>query len=238
MKNELFVRGDKPPSNVETVVSTIKDLLIKRHLHPGDLIPSENELSESLSISRGSIREAMKILAAFGVIEIRQGNGTYISTSTNKKLLDPLLFSILVSEPDLEELVELRVMIECGIVGLIARHASKEDLARLETAYEAMEAQAAKGITDIDALLATDLEFHRIMGEITENSLVRNVYGFVMELFSPTMRPGHGLESHKKILEALVARDAEAAAAAVKEHDATWTALNLGERARSRHVGE
>ena len=96
MNTDLFTRGKKPPSNVETVVGTIKDLLNRRHLRPGDLIPSENELSGSLGISRGSIREAMKILAAFGVIEIRQGDGTYISTSTNKKLFDPLLFSLLI----------------------------------------------------------------------------------------------------------------------------------------------
>jgi DNA-binding FadR family transcriptional regulator len=230
MKNELFTRSERPPSNVDTVVSTIKDLLIRRHLEPGDLIPSENELSESLGISRGSIREAMKILAAFGVVEIRRGDGTYVSTSTNEKLFDPLLFSVLVSDPDLEELIELRVLIECGIVGLIITHASDDDIARLEQTVEAMAEQARQGVTEIEALLETDLAFHRTMGEITGNSLVQNVYGFVMDLFAPTMRPGHGLESHWQIVRALARRDLDAAVAAVKEHDATWTALNLDER--------
>lgn len=231
MNTDLFTRGKKPPSNVETVVGTIKDLLNRRRLRPGDLIPSENELSGSLGISRGSIREAMKILAAFGVIEIRQGDGTYISTSTNKKLFDPLLFSLLVSDPDLEELVELRVLIEYGIVDLIIKHGSDDDITRLEDAYKAMEAQAARGVTDLNALLSTDLEFHKIMGEITKNTLVQNVYGFVMDLFAPTMRPGHGLQSHKQIVDALAARDVASAIAAVREHDATWSALNLDERA-------
>lgn len=232
MKNqELFSRNTKPPSNVDTVVYTIKDLLIQRHLKPGDLIPSENELSQSLLISRGSIREAMKILAAFGVIEIRQGDGTYIATSINKKLFDPLLFSVLVSQSDLNELVELRVLIECGIVDLIIIHASDEEIGRLADAYKAMEEQERQRVTEVEALLANDLEYHRVMGQITKNKLVETVYGFVMELFAPTMRPGHGLESHRKIVDALLKRDPAAAKEAVREHDETWSALNLDERA-------
>lgn len=231
MSKELFKRNTRPPSNVDTVVSTIRDLLLRRRLKPGDLMPSENELSETLAISRGSIREAMKILAAFGVVDIRQGDGTYIATSINKKLFDPLLFSVLVSEPDLDELVELRILIECGIVDLIIKHASDEDIARLEERFLAMNEQEQRGETDRDTLLAADLAFHQTMGEITRNHLVQTVYSFVMDLFAPTMRPGHGLESHRMIIKALYDRDLAAAMAAVQEHDATWTALNRDERA-------
>ena len=237
MNKELFTRNGKPPSNVDTVVGTVKNLLIQRHLKPGDLIPSENELSESLSISRGSIREAMKILSAFGVIEIRPGDGTYIATSINKKLFDPLLFSVLVSDPDMNELVELRVLIECGVVDLIIKHASDAEIDRLAQACNTMAQQAAEGVTDLEALLATDLEYHRIMGEITENKLVATVYGFMMDLFVSTMKPGHGLGSHQRIVEALSRRDLAAAIDAVRDHDETWTALNQDERigqARSR----
>jgi DNA-binding FadR family transcriptional regulator len=226
VNKQLFTRSVKASSNVDTVIGTFKDLLIGRRLKPGDLIPSENELSESLSISRGSVREAMKILAAFGVIEIQQGHGTYIATSVNKKLLDPLLFSVLASAPDMEEVAELRVLTECGIVDLIISHASDDDLALLQRAYEAMAAQMQHGVTDQAELLSTDLAFHRVMGQITRNKLVGAVYGFVMELFAPTMKPGHGLESHRRILEAVKGRDLAGAIAAVREHVATWTSLN------------
>jgi GntR family transcriptional regulator, transcriptional repressor for pyruvate dehydrogenase complex len=230
MNKALFTRNGKPPSNVDTVVGTIKDLLIKRHLRPGDLIPSENDLSESLSISRGSIREAMKILAAFGVVEIRQGDGTYISTTVNKKLFDPLLFSVLVSDPDLDELAELRTLIERGIVRLIVANASDEDIGRLNSVYEKMAAQTTRDQKDMDELLATDVEFHGVMAEITQNYLVQHVYAFVMDLFAPTMKPGHGLESHRRIVQALFDRDIGAAVAAVEEHDETWQQLNRAER--------
>jgi GntR family transcriptional regulator, transcriptional repressor for pyruvate dehydrogenase complex len=234
MKQDLFTRNGKAPSNVDTVVSTIKNLLIRRQLKPGDLIPSENYLSEALSISRGSIREAMKILSALGVIEIRQGDGTYICTSANKTLFDPLLFSVLVSDPDMDELAELRVLIECGIVDLAIKNASDEEIGQLSDACSAMEKQAADGVTDVDSLLATDMEYHRIMGQITKNQIVDAVYDFVMGLFAPTMRPGHGLESHRRIVDSVQARDLPAAVAAVEEHDRMWEALNRDEDGSGR----
>ena len=236
MKKELFTRKTKPPSNVDTVVNMIKDLLIKGQLNPGDMLPSEKELSESLAISRGSIREAMKILSSFGVIEIRQGDGTYIPSSVNAKLFDPLLFNVLASKPDLEELIELRVMIEGGIVDLVIKHASDKEIAKLEAAFKTMETQITGGVKDLNVLLAADLEYHRIMAQITKNSLIEKVYGFVMDLTVPTMKPGHGLDSHRMIIEALYKRDISAAVEAVKDHDATWKALNWNERVSNTEV--
>lgn len=70
--NELF-KKDKRESAVDIVVNNIKQLLIERKLKPGDRLPSELEISEGMGVSRGSVREAMKILTAFGLVDIRVG---------------------------------------------------------------------------------------------------------------------------------------------------------------------
>lgn len=227
----LFAPRKKPKSTVDTVVETIKSLLKDRKLRPGDLLPSENEIAESLSISRGSIREAMKILAAFGVIEIRRGDGTYVATSANKKIFDPLLFHLLVTQPELEELAEMRLLVELGVVHLAAAHAGGPDLDELEAAYRDMAAQCGSGGK---GLYDAERRYHEVLGRITHNRLVENLYHFVIDLLAPTMRPGHGMETHKKIVDALRARDTDAADAAIREHDEIWKKLNLDDAARPR----
>jgi GntR family transcriptional regulator, transcriptional repressor for pyruvate dehydrogenase complex len=230
MKKDLIDRREPRPSTVDTVIDTVKSLLINKKLKPGDVIPSEGELAAQLSISRGSIREAMKILSAFGVVDIRRGDGTYIATTGNQKLFDPLLFNLLVTASDIEELAELRVLVEVGIVRLIVKHADDEDLRELEEAYSQLERHSLDSHGDPELLFRCDLNFHNVMGRITRNPLVQNVYGFVIQLFAPTMRAGHGLEAHKKLLEALKNRDLGDAVRAVEEHDEIWRTLNLKDR--------
>jgi GntR family transcriptional regulator, transcriptional repressor for pyruvate dehydrogenase complex len=212
---------------VETVVQTVKDLLVQRKLRPGDLLPSENEMAASLSVSRGSIREAMKILSAFGVVEIRQGDGTRVATTANPKLFDPLLFNLLVTQPEIEELAELRILVEEGIVRLATAHADEAGLARLEAAYERLAESARQSPGDRKRLFEADLAFHEVFGSLTGNRLVENVYRFVIELLAPTMHPGQGLEAHQRIVERLRARDLAGALAAVDDHDEIWHRLNV-----------
>ena len=109
--NELF-RANKRESAVDLVVNNIKQLLIEKKLKPGDRLPSELEISEGMNVSRGSVREAMKILSAFGLVDIKIGNGTYVCETPGNSLMDSLLFSFFVSNPDLENLYEFRHVFE------------------------------------------------------------------------------------------------------------------------------
>lgn len=73
--------------HVDLVIDSIKEILIQKKILPGDLLPSEQALADSLGVGRGSVREALKILDAFGIVEIIHGDGTYIATSANKRFL-------------------------------------------------------------------------------------------------------------------------------------------------------
>ena len=119
--DNLF-KATKRESAVDIVVNSIKQLLADKKLLPGDKLPNELEISEGLGVSRGSVREAMKILSAFGLIDIRVGNGTYVSDSPSSELLDSLLFTYFITNPDLTSLYEFRRIFETDIVRLAIDH--------------------------------------------------------------------------------------------------------------------
>ena len=119
--SNLF-QATKRESAVDIVVNSIKQLLMDKKLLPGDKLPNELEISEGLGVSRGSVREAMKILSAFGLVDIRVGNGTYVSESPDSNLLDSLLFTYFVTNPDVNNLYEFRQIFETDIVELVIDH--------------------------------------------------------------------------------------------------------------------
>ena len=91
----------KKESAVDTVVNSIKKLILDKELKPGDKLPTEIEIATGLEVSRGSVREAMKILSAFGLIEVKVGSGTYISDRMNNKMADSFIFSFFATNPDM-----------------------------------------------------------------------------------------------------------------------------------------
>lgn len=225
--NDIFGQAEPRPTTVEQVIQTIRSALLEKRLKPGDQIPNESELAEQLKVGRGSIREAMKILSAFGIVDIKRGDGTYVGTTANKKIFDPLLFRLLVVPSDIEELAELRILVETGIASLLVNNAGPEEIEGLAQACEALAACIAEHPDKPELALPLDVDFHTKMGKATKNKLVENLYSFVIELFTPTMLPGHGIESHIALVEALRSHDREAAVAAIYEHDRIWRTLNL-----------
>ena len=118
---ELF-RANKRESTVDIVVNNIKKLLIERKLKPGDRLPNEVEISEAMNVSRGSVREALRILTAFGLVESRVGTGTYICQKPGRTLADSLLFSFFVNNPNIGKLYEFRRLIEIDILESVLDH--------------------------------------------------------------------------------------------------------------------
>ena len=122
MEVQKLFKANKRESAVDIVVNNIKHLLMERKLKPGDRLPSESEISEGMGVSRGSVREAMKILSAFGLVDVKVGNGTYVCEKPGSTLMDSLLLSFFVTNPDPEKLYELRQVIEIDVLEMILRH--------------------------------------------------------------------------------------------------------------------
>lgn len=221
---DLFKVQEARPSAVESVIEKIKELLIERKLAPGDMIPNENALAESLKVGRGTIREALKILSAYGIIEIKQGYGTFISSASNKRLFDPQLFQILIQDRDYSSLTQVRHLLEEGLVKLVIESATDEELIQLDKKMNEFAKVLARGDSSAEEAARLDLEYHRMLGHICHNPIVENIYMFVVDLFAKTINPIHeGVDAvHRRLHSAIMNRNVVQAVEAVREHTETW----------------
>ncbi|HEY9053663.1 MAG TPA: GntR family transcriptional regulator [Rectinemataceae bacterium] len=226
MNADMFEVEDSRPSAVYVVIDKIKSLLVQQKLKPGEMIPSESVLAESLKVGRGSVREALKILSAYGVIEIRRGTGTFISSASNRRLFDPSLFQILVQDRDYALLTQVRHILEEGIVKLVIQSATPEDLAQLEQAAALFLEELASASPSPEAAKHRDIEYHRLLGKLSHNPIIENIYNFVIELFAPTINPIHKgvYEAHRDLQAAIEARDEALAVSCVARHTDIWVA--------------
>jgi DNA-binding FadR family transcriptional regulator len=221
---ELFTVEEKRPSSVQIVVEKIKALLIEEKLKPGDMIPSETVLADSLKVGRGSVREAVKILSAYGVLEIRRGAGTFVATASNKRLFDSHLYQILIQERDYKSLTQVRELLEEGIVKLAVESADDEELTLLDEAMKRFLHELGKQKPDHEHANELDIQYHRLLGKLSHNPIVERIYNFVIELFTPTINPIHSgvYEAHSNLHQAIMERNTEQAVACVREHTHTW----------------
>ncbi len=228
--DEVVFESFKKESAVDLVISNVKNLLISNKLNPGDKLPSEPELCKNMSVSRGSLREAMKILSAFGIVDIRRGDGTYITKTDNKIKFDPLLFSLIKSNADMNKYAELRKMMELEIVKLIVKNANEESIDNISRKYNEMEAAMKQGVMNSKIYAEYDLMFHAALGHATQNVLIEIIYNFVMDFFTPSIQHSHEIQTtglnalrlHKKILDALIEKNMEKATIAIEESIDAW----------------
>lgn len=225
----LFAVPQERMSSVDMVIDKIKQLLIERKLKPGDPLPSESVVASSMGISRGPIREAMKVLSALGVVEIRRGDGTYVATSANPRIFDPLVFSLLIHNTNPEELIQLRQMIEMDVIRLIIRSATQEQIGELRSVNNKLAAAAKDPAVPDATLNELDVEFHTVMARICGNRLVENIYNFIIGLFAPTISARQGAHTHTRIIEAITNRDPALSETSEQEHIDAWR--------RAYHVG-
>lgn len=199
----------------EHVINEIKGLLLTNKLKPGDKLPSEMELAESLGVGRGSIREAMKILSSFGVITIKRGQGTFVSESSNQGIFNSLLFQIISNQQDIKELLELRTIIERAVLELAVRNASSDDIKMLENSLSELIEITQTSEYDEEAIIKNELEFHGLIGEMTKNKLLQGLYNYILELYVPILYKNQidddfisiAIANHKMIIESLVSND-------------------------------
>ena len=198
----------KPLSKV--VVDEIKKAIINGTLKPGDMLPSETVLASRIGVGKSSIREAIKMLEAIGVVEIDKGNGSRIRNKVGDDLFNPLIFELLLeSHKSRGQLLEFRIFIEEGASLLAIDNATEEDIAKLKEIVN----DTKKKFNKAESTIALDMEFHQVVYESTHNPYMVIVGKAVMELFQPSLvisNEQHGayvVKDHKNILKALMDRD-------------------------------
>ncbi|GAA3137118.1 FadR/GntR family transcriptional regulator [Streptomyces rectiviolaceus] len=202
-------------------------LILDRRLRPGALLPTEAELMEELGVSRNSVREALKALQALDIVEIRHGYGTYVGQASLTPLADGLTFRTLVQLADdthaLAEILQVREVLEEGLVRRVAVLLTDEELCQLEALVRKMEEAADTGA----AFPELDREFHETLYRSLGNELVPQLLGAFWNVFNRVAgvrgwardpAPDVTVRRHRDIVTALRARDVERAQRAMADH--------------------
>ncbi|MDL2318147.1 FadR family transcriptional regulator [Eubacteriales bacterium OttesenSCG-928-A19] len=211
-------------SLVDRIIDRITEALIRNELSPGDRMPTENELVISLGVGKSSVREAIKILQAMGVVEVRRGEGTFVAQSAPSLGINPMLYQLLLDQGSLEDIFALREVFEPGYTQLAMRNATKEDLQRIEQAlvrFEGLVAENAQSGED-------DTLFHIAILEATHNPYVIRVGRMILKLLtgsvgrSVVIVPQQAVSDHRKIYDAFIAKDEAALHRAVLDSFQGW----------------
>ncbi len=205
----------------EEVARQIERLILKK-LQPGDKLPSERELAETLQVSRSSIRDAIRSLELMGMVEPRQGAGTIVREVSTESVINPLANALKRKEELISELLDFRKMLEPPLAARAATHASADEIAEMEEILKRQQQKLDEG----DSGVGEDSEFHYAIALASGNSVVLKVLDTLMDLLRDTRernlqvegRPEKSLGGHRRILSAIKRRDAEAAKAAMRRH--------------------
>lgn len=217
----------KPKKIYEEVAEAILHMIQTGQLKPGDKLDSVQQLAENFQVGRAAIREALTALRAMGLIEMKQGEGTYVREFDPAMLSFPISAAILMSKEDVAHLLEVRKLLEVGAAGLAARKRTEEDLRAMQSAL----AQMREVIGDEELGEKADFLFHMAIAEATKNpllvSLMNNVSGMMMEtmretrriwLFAKQTTTEQLLEDHIAIFEAIREQNIELAQERMKDH--------------------
>jgi GntR family transcriptional regulator, transcriptional repressor for pyruvate dehydrogenase complex len=223
---ENLIKPIKPRRVSDQVFEQLRDLIFRGRLRAGEKLLPERELAQALGVSRPTLREAINKLVSLGLVEHRQGQGTFVGLPAGQNEKNPLAALINGHEPSLEELLEVRLGLECQAAVLAAQRATEQDLAAIATCLDDMPAEPDQGRLGIEA----DVAFHMAIAYAAQNlaqvHILRTLYdllhfGFRENLHHLYTQPGN-LEiidaHHQAVYTALRQHDPDAAFAAMKKH--------------------
>ena len=209
-------------SQTDVVIEGIKGMLTRGELSPGSRLPVEKDLATILGVSRGSLREGVRALATLGVLETRQGDGTYVTALDPRTLLSPLGFLADLQQPaHAADLLAVRRVLENESVALAATRLTDEQLAELDAILRAVDGiLESEPDMDLEAFIHADTEFHRLIARASGNpplaAIIDTLVGrtFRARLWRAISHRGSVRETqaeHRAILDELMRHDPERA---------------------------
>lgn len=202
------------------ILEKIKRLIATGAVTPGEKFPPERELAKEFGVNRASLRQAMKVLEIMGVLTPRVGDGTYLSSSAELTLKEPLDFLVLLDDLSHHELFETRMIVEPELAARAAQRATAEDLIGLRKAIIAME-HCRTNQERLDA----DIAFHECIFRASGNRICHLVFRVIhrnlltsMSQLSRRVPLDRPLTYHKRIYEAIQNRDSDGARRQMLDH--------------------
>jgi GntR family transcriptional regulator, transcriptional repressor for pyruvate dehydrogenase complex len=213
---------NKPVAATDLVVAKIRTAVEAGELKSGDRLEPERELATRYGVSRPSIRSGLKTLAGMGVVQIRRGAGTFITSGPPALGSEPLDFLAALHGISRKQLFEARIALEVSVAGYAAERATAEHLVAIGDETVAMFAV----LDNPDAFLTHDIRFHRSIAEASENPALSAMVEMVSSIFqkarAQTIRWASDLHEaaaeHRAIYQAIRNHDPERAKAAMLAH--------------------
>ena len=223
---------EKQKNAVKSVVDQVMDGIISQiidgTLHPGDKLPTEMELCKQFGAGRNSVREAVKKLQAYGILYIKRADGTFVSENYNQKMLDPMLYSIILQKNSWQEFVELRSVIDIGTLNIIIqRNDITSFLPDLYRTFGELSAEMHSPEPSVDKVLELDSRFHTQIANAAQNPMVpeympRLTMPSRLETTRKVLAKGEEeierfVELHRQLLSVIERRQVDEIAAAVQD---------------------
>ncbi|CAI9386557.1 FadR/GntR family transcriptional regulator [Niallia sp. HCP3S3_B10] len=217
----------KPKKIYEEVADALYEAIKKGQLKSGEKLASVQQLADNFQVSRSAMREALTALKAKGLIELKQGEGTFVKTYHPEEVVFSFPQAVLMNKKDVMNLLEVRRMIESGAAKSAAENRTNQDLIEMKAALDKMS--AANGGEELGE--AADLEFHLSVAKATNNALLVNLLMNVSDLMQETMKETRQIwlyskqttmtqlyEEHLLIYQAILHQESEKAVSAMTQH--------------------
>lgn len=209
----------------DQTLEQLKNYIISGELEPGGRLPSERALSEALGVGRYSVREALKILEAVGLVEARIGDGTFLARRTGEQFGRILGMGLAVWGGTIIEILDAREMIEVEAARAAAERATQQDLAGMRHELERMQRCVQE--QNIPEYLSADMEFHRRIARASHNAIIWQFVNNLADLLEEVLQEANfdeiptqaeGGASHQDICQAIAGRDRQVAATLMRRH--------------------
>lgn len=218
----LFNKVGSNERLVDRVVNEIQRLIVGGQLEPGMQLPAQRDLAEQIGVSRTALREAIQILVAKGLLTTKPGVGTVVRQVATEQLGEPISLLLQTKGVSLDDLHQVRSILEVEIAALASSTATEQDIAHLNQILA--EAQLVQD--DPEAFADLDSEFHHLLAEATENPFLPMLLGSIDEVMREVRVVVHAhpdlaqiaISDHSSILEQIMAKDPVASSQAMREH--------------------
>ena len=204
------------------IARKLLDYILEGQIAPGTRIPSERQLAQHLKVGRSAVREALKSLGLLGMIEVRQGDGTYIRKPDSSLLPRLIEWGLVLGERRVMDLIELRRYLEIASAGSAALRRDDDDLAAMRSALETMK----QNLTHLKEYVEADLDFHSCIARASKNTVLEDFLIGIRALLTVWMSRVANVPSkselahaeYSELFDAIVRQDEAAASELMRRH--------------------
>lgn len=168
IKKPISIQSVRSQKLSSEVVQQLENLILNNELSIGDSLPAERELASRLGVSRNVLREAISVMVQKGLLEVRQGSGTYVASPTVELLRDSLSFFVRFSDSGLFDLLEARFALEAQIAELAAQRRTPQDLEIIQTKF----IELTQSYNNPDSYIEADIQFHTALAKAARNPIL------------------------------------------------------------------